>query len=66
MAASVYQYIEQKYGINQMLASAVLMWTRYTTPFGNVEDAAKSNAGTYYFFKTATVENGWRAWLKRT
>jgi hypothetical protein len=66
VAASVYEYIEQKYGINQMLASAVLMWTRYTTPFGNVEDAAKSNASTYYFFKTAAVENGWRAWLKRT
>jgi hypothetical protein len=66
VAASVYEYIEQKYGINQMFASAVLMWTRYTTPFGNVEDVAKSNANTYYFYKTAYLEKGWRAWLKRT
>ena len=66
VAASVYEYIEQKYGISQMLASAVLMWTRDATPFGNVEDAAKSHARTYYFVKAAAVENGWQAWLKRT
>jgi hypothetical protein len=66
VAASVYEYIEQKYGINQMFASAILMWTQFATPFGNVEDVPKSNAKTLYFFTTKTVENGWRAWLKRT
>ena len=65
VAASVYEYIEQKYGINQMFASAMLMWTRYTTPFGNVEDVAKSSANTYDFWPAAAVEKGWRAWLKR-
>jgi hypothetical protein len=65
VAASVYEYIEQKYGINQMLASAILMWTQFATPFGNVEDVPKSNAKTLYFFTAKTVENGWRAWLKR-
>jgi hypothetical protein len=66
VAASAYEYIEQKYGINQMFASAILMWTQFATPFGNVEDVPKSNAKTLYFFTTKTVENGWRAWLKRT
>ncbi|MGH3202276.1 MAG: hypothetical protein ACRDP5_09550, partial [Streptosporangiaceae bacterium] len=65
VAASVYEYIEQKYGINQMFASAILMWTQFATPFGNVEDVPKSNAKTLYFFTAKTVENGWRAWLKR-
>jgi hypothetical protein len=65
VAASVYEYIEQKYGINQMFASAILMWTQFTTPFGNVEDVAKSNSNTLYFFTRKTVEDGWRAWLKR-
>jgi hypothetical protein len=65
VAASVYEYIEQKYGINQMFASAILMWTQFTTPFGNVEDVPESNAKTLHFFTAKTVENGWRAWLKR-
>ena len=65
VAASVYEYIEQKAGINQMFASAILMWTQFATPFGNVEDVPISNAKTLYFFRTKTVENGWRAWLKR-
>jgi hypothetical protein len=66
VAASVYEYIEQNYGINQMFASAILMWTQFATPFGNVEDVPKSNAKTLYFFTRKTVEDGWRAWLKRT
>ena len=65
VAASVYEYIEQKYGMNQMFASAVLMWTRYTTPFGNVEDVAKSNSNVGVFWKTSYLEKNWRAWLKR-
>jgi hypothetical protein len=63
VAASVYYYIEQKYGINQMLGSAMLLWTRFNTPFGNVEDAAQSSGSTFVFFTSATVEAGWRAWL---
>jgi hypothetical protein len=61
VAASVYEYIELKYGINQMLASAVLAWTRYSTPFGNV--LASSSGSTYTFYTSATVKAGWRAWL---
>ena len=63
VAASVYAYIEIKYGMNQMLASAMLLWTRFSTPFGNVEDVAQSSGGTYAFFTSAAVKAGWRAWL---
>lgn len=63
VAASVYEYIELNYGMNQMLASAVLLWTRYSTPFGNVEDVALSNSNTYAFFTQSTIEDGWRTWL---
>jgi len=66
VAASVYEYIELKYGANQMLASAVLLWTRYGTPFANVEDVPASSGGTYAFFTSATVKAGWRAWLRRS
>jgi hypothetical protein len=65
VAASVYEYIGQKYGLNQMFASAVLMWTQFATPFGNVEDVPKSTASTYYFFRASALEKDWRAWLKR-
>jgi hypothetical protein len=65
VAASVYAYIGMKYGMNQLLASAALLWTRYATPFGNVADAAKSTSSTLTFFTQATVEAGWRAWLAR-
>jgi hypothetical protein len=66
VAASVYEYIAQKYGMNQMFASAILMWTQFSTPFGNVEDVPESNASTYSFFPASALEKGWRAWLKRT
>ena len=65
VAASVYEYISQTYGMNQMLASAALLWTRYPMPFGNVEDTAKSSASTFAFFTSATVLAGWKAWLAR-
>ena len=63
VAASVYAYIETKYGMNQMLASAMLLWTRFSTPFGNVEDVAQSSGSSYAFFTSGTVKVGWRAWL---
>jgi hypothetical protein len=64
VAASGYEYIELNYGANQMLAAAMLLWTRDATPFGNVEYTPASNSNTYYFFTPATIESGWRTWLK--
>jgi hypothetical protein len=64
VAASVYAYIELKHGVNQMLASAMLMYTRYAKPFGNVmAPGSKPSAGHYIFFTSASVKAGWKAWL---
>jgi hypothetical protein len=63
VAASVYEYIELNYGMNQMLASAALLWTRDPAPFGNVEDVAQSTSTTYAFFTQSTLETAWRTWL---
>ena len=64
VAASVYAYIELKHGINQMLASAMLMYTRYAKPFGNVmAPGSKPSTGQYIFFTSASVKAGWKAWL---
>ena len=64
VAASVYAYIEAKYGMNQMFAAAMLMYTRYAKPFGNVlgpgGDPAK---GRFVFRTSASVKAGWKAWL---
>ena len=64
VAASVYAYIEAKYGMKQMFASAMLLYTRYAKPFGNVlgpgSDVA---AGKYVFRASASVKAGWKAWL---
>jgi hypothetical protein len=64
VAASVYAYIEAKYGMNQMFASAMLLYTRYAKPFGNVlgpgSDPAK---GTFVFRASDSVKAGWQAWL---
>jgi len=64
VAASVYAYIEAKYGMNQMFASAMLLYTRYAKPFGNIlgpgSDVA---AGKYVFRDSASVKAGWQAWL---
>jgi hypothetical protein len=66
VAASVYAYIEAKYGMNQMFASAMLMYTRYAKPFGNVlgpgSDPAK---GAFVFRTSGSVKAGWEAWLAR-
>jgi hypothetical protein len=64
VAASVYAYIEARYGMNQMFAAAMLMYTRYAKPFGNVlgpgSDPAK---GTFVFRTSDSVKAGWQAWL---
>jgi len=63
VAASVYEYIELKHGMNQMLATAMLLWTRNATPFGNV---LKSGAhGNDVFYTASAVKAAWRAWLAR-
>ena len=61
VAASVYAYIATKYGMNQLLASADLMWTQEPDPFANV---LKSNSGgTLTFYAKNTVQSGWEAGL---
>src|SRR5207237_1418540 len=58
VAASVYGYIELKHGINQMLASAMLMYTRYAKPFGNVmAPGSKPSTGQYIFSTSASVQD---------
>lgn len=63
VAASVYEYIALKHGMNQMLAAASLLWTGQTTPFGNV--LSSISKGTYYFFAATTIESGWKAALAK-
>ena len=64
VAASVYAYIELKHGIGQMLASAILLYTRYAKPFGNVlGPGSDPGKGRYVFLTSASVKAGWKAWL---
>ncbi len=64
VAASVYAYIEAKYGMNQMFASAMLMYTRYAKPFGNVlGPGSDPGAGRFVFRPSASVKAAWKAWL---
>ena len=64
VAASVYAYIGAKYGMNQMFASAMLMYTRYAKPFGNVlAPGSDPGAGKFVFRSPASVKAGWKAWL---
>jgi hypothetical protein len=61
VAASVYAYIATKYGMNQLLASADLMYVGQPDPFGNV---LKSNTkGTLTFYGSDTIESGWKTSL---
>jgi hypothetical protein len=61
VAASVYAYIATKYGMNQLLASADLMYLQEPEPFANV---LKSNTkGTLTFYAKDTIESGWKASL---
>lgn len=62
LAKSVHEYIAIKYGMNQMLASAVLLYSQDTTPFGNVL-RSKSSGGSYTYYPASTTRNGWLSWL---
>jgi hypothetical protein len=47
-----------------MLASAMLLYTRYAKPFGNVmAPGSQPSTGHYIFFTSASVKAGWKAWL---
>ena len=64
VAASVYAYIEARYGMQQMFASAMLLYTRYAKPFGNILGPGSDVAAGKYVFRTsASVKAGWKAWL---
>jgi hypothetical protein len=62
VAASVYAYISEKYGMRQMLASAGLLGTATDTPFGNVLESNKN--GTLTFYPASTISSNWRKWLQ--
>jgi hypothetical protein len=61
VAGSVYAAMAAKYGMNQMLASAVLMWTAEPDPRQNVLQSIKK--GTYYFYSKDTVAAEWKHYL---
>jgi hypothetical protein len=66
VAASVYEYIALKAGMNQLFASAMLLWERFSTPFGNVlASQNQQNGGTLKFYTGSFIEAGWRAALAR-
>jgi len=62
VAGSVYAYIGIKYGVNQMLAAASLLYTRSSTPFGNIAAPATKRAPAT-FYAPAAIEAAWRTWL---
>jgi hypothetical protein len=62
VAASVYAYIAEKYGVSNMLNSADELGDVASTPFGNVADRDKSGKITYY--PASTISSGWREWLR--
>jgi hypothetical protein len=61
VAASVYADIATKHRMEQMLASADLMWTRDPEPFANV--LRSKSKGTLTFYQKDTVQSGWKASL---
>ena len=71
VAASVYAYIAEKYGMSNMLGSADLLGTIIggpdtpsgpDTPFGHVFKVGKNGKITYY--PASTISSGWRKWLQ--
>jgi Zn-dependent protease with chaperone function len=62
VAASVYAYIAEKYGMSNMLNSADMLGWVASTPFGNVFKLGKNGKITYY--PASTISNGWRKWLQ--
>ncbi len=61
VAASVYTSIAAKYGMDQMLASAELMWTGQPDPRQNV--LKSSTKTTYTFYGKDTIQSGWEAYM---
>ena len=61
VAASVYAYIATRYGMNQMLASADLMYTAEPDPRQNV--LKSSTKDTYTFYGKDTIQSGWEAYM---
>ena len=71
VAASVYAYIAEKYGMSNMLGSADLLETSTgghdppsgpDTPSGHVFKVGKNGKITYY--PASTISSGWRKWLQ--
>jgi hypothetical protein len=61
VAASVYASIATKYGMNQLLASAALMYTAEPDPRQNV--LKSSTKSTYTFYGKDTIQSGWEAYM---
>jgi hypothetical protein len=64
IAASVYEYIGIKYGLNQMFNAAALLYARNDTPFSNVQAPATERTASFY--PSPAIESAWHAWLART
>ncbi len=60
-AGSVYASIATKYGMNQLLASAFLMWTNDADPRSNVLES--NTKGTYTFYGKDTIQSNWENYL---
>lgn len=61
VAGSVYASIATKYGMNQLLASADLMYTAQPDPRQNVLES--STKTSYTFYGKETIQAGWQAYL---
>jgi hypothetical protein len=59
VAASVYEYIAIKYGLNQMLHAAALLDAGNTTPFATVQHG-------HAYYPPPTIQSAWHTWLSRT
>lgn len=59
VAASVYEFIAIKYGLNQMLHAAALLNARNDTPFANVQRG-------HAYYPPPTIESAWHTWLSHT
>ena len=71
VAASVYAYIAEKYGISTMLGSADALGSTAgqpdahsgpDTPFGHVFESDNNEQITYY--PAAAISSGWKTWLQ--
>jgi hypothetical protein len=61
VAGSVYASIATKYGMNQLLASADLMYTAEPDPRQNVLES--STKTSYTFYGKDTIQAGWQAYM---